>query len=173
VPTIDSDTLAREAIAPGTPGFRDVVQRFGQGIVGPSGDIDRQKLGVIVFADPSARKELEAIIHPAVRSAIDAWFASLDPRAHGFAVAELPLLYELNREKYFDEVIVAACDPATQLRRVTERLGSDWKARERLAAQLPIDDKVRRANYVIRTDGSLADTDKQIKRIWESLTGQP
>jgi dephospho-CoA kinase len=83
------------------------------------------------------------------------------------------LLYEVNREKDFDQVIVTACDPETQLRRVVERLGStEWEARQRLAAQLPIDEKVSRADYVIRTNGSLADTDKEINRILESLKRQ-
>jgi dephospho-CoA kinase len=89
---------------------------------------------------------------------------------HPFAVADIPLLYEVNRDKEFDQVVVTACDPSIQLRRVMERTGSsEWEARQRLAAQLPIDEKVRRANYVIRTEGSLAETDKQVKRVVEAL----
>ena len=170
VPTIDSDTLAHEVIAQGTPGCEAVVRRFGRSIVSQSGEVDRQKLGAIVFADSAARRDLEAIVHPAVRAAIDHWFLSLDPSKHPFAIADIPLLYEVNREKGFAEVIVTACDPATQLRRVMERTGlTEWEARQRLAAQLPIDEKIRRADYVIRTDGSLADTDKQVKRVVEEL----
>lgn len=172
VPTIDSDTLARQVVAPGTPGFAAVLRRFGRSILEPSGELDRQKLGAIVFADNAARLDLEEITHPAIRLAIDEWFAALDPAPHPFAVADIPLLYEVNREKDFDQVIVTACDPATQLRRVMERTGlSEWEARKRLAAQLPIDEKIRRADYVIRTDGSLADTDKQVKRVVEQLAG--
>ena len=170
VPTIDSDTLAHEVIAPGTPGFAAVVRRFGGSIVSPSGEVDRQKLGAIVFADSAARRDLEAIVHPAVRAAIDDWFLSLDPARQSFAIADIPLLYEVNREKDFAKVIVTACDPATQLRRVMERTGlTEWEARQRLAAQLPIDEKIRRADYVIHTDGSLADTDKQAKRVVDQL----
>ena len=169
IPTIDSDTLAREVVASGTPGFAAVLRRFGQSILA-SGEIDRQKLGAIVFSDAAARRDLEEITHPAIRRSIDEWFAALDPSRHPFAIADIPLLYEVNREKEFDKVIVIACDPTTQLRRVMERMGTtEWDARKRLAAQLPIDEKIGRANYVIRTDGSLADTDKQVKRVLEEL----
>jgi dephospho-CoA kinase len=170
VPTIDSDALAHLVIAPSTAGFASVIARFGRTVVSPSGEIDRQKLGGIVFADAEARRDLEKIIHPEVQRATDAWFGTLDPQAHAFAIADIPLLYEVNREKDFDQVIVTACDPAIQLQRVMARTGlSEWEARQRIAAQLPIDDKVRRADYVIRTDGSLADTDKQVKRVRELL----
>ncbi|MSO46308.1 MAG: dephospho-CoA kinase [Acidobacteria bacterium] len=170
VPTVDSDTLAHEVIAPGTAGFAAVLRRFGGNIVSQSGEVDRQKLGAIVFADSVARRDLEAIVHPAVRAAVDRWFLSLDPAQHPFAIADIPLLYEVNRQKDFEKVIVTACDPATQLRRVMDRTGSsEWEARQRLAAQLPIEDKIQRADYVIRTDGSLADTDKQVKRLVEEL----
>jgi dephospho-CoA kinase len=173
VPTIDSDTLAHAVIAPNTPGHATVVRRFGQSVVSANGEIDRQKLGGIVFADPSARKDLEEIVHPEVQRATDAWFTGLDAAKHAFAIADIPLLFEVNREKDFDQVIVTACDPAIQLQRVMARTGlSEWEARQRLGAQLPIDEKVRRANYVIRTEGSLADTDKQVKRVWESLGGK-
>jgi len=170
VPTIDSDTLAREVIAPGTGGFAEVVREFGSAVVAPSGEVDRQKLAAIVFSDPRSRRALEEIIHPLVRAAIDAWFASLDPASHSFAVADIPLLYEVDREKDFDAVIVVAADPDTQITRVMQRNDlTEVEARKRLSAQLPIDEKVRRADHVIRTNESLADTDKQVKRVWEAL----
>lgn len=170
VPTIDSDTLAREAVAPGTSGFADVVREFGTAIVAPSGEIDRQKLAAIIFSDSRSRRALEKIIHPLVWNASDAWFASLDPASHPFAVADIPLLYEVDRADDFDAVIVVAVDHETQVKRVMQRNGiSETEARQRLLAQLPIDEKIRRATYVIRTNDSLADTDKQVKRIWETL----
>lgn len=173
VPTIDSDTLAREVVAAGTPGFTEVVQQFGRSVVAPSGELDRQRLAGIIFADPESRRTLEAIIHPRVREATDVWFASLDPVRHPFAVADIPLLYEVEREKDFDVVIVTAVDPATQVRRVVKRDGvSEVEAQKRLTAQLPIAEKVRRADYVIRTDGSVADTDKQVRRIVAALSAR-
>lgn len=169
VPTIDSDVLARQAVAPGTAGLAAVVGRFGREILDASGELNRPKLASLVFADPAARRDLEAIIHPAVRQASEAWFRALDP-GHPFAIADIPLLYEVNREGDFQAVIVTACHPDTQVKRVMHRDEiSELAARQRLAAQLPIDQKVRRADYVIRTDGAFADTDAQVKGVWEQL----
>ena len=170
VPTIDADVLARDAVAPGTAGLAAIVERFGPQIVGPSGALDRQRLAGIVFADSDARLALESIVHPEVRRATDRQFASLDPAKHPFAVADIPLLYEVGRDRDFDAVIVVACKPETQIRRVMERDGiSEAEARQRLAAQLPIDEKVRRADFVIRTDGTFEDTDRQIQAVLDRL----
>lgn len=163
VATIDSDLLARDAVAPGTPGLQAVVDRFGSGVLDPSGALKRRALAALVFPDPEARLALEAIVHPAVRAATDAWFAALDPARHPFAVADVPLLYEVGRDRDFDAVIVAAADPETQVRRVVARDGvSEADARLRLAAQLPIGEKVRRADYVVNTEGSVEETDRQV-----------
>jgi dephospho-CoA kinase len=170
VPTIDADVLARQAVAPGSAGLGAVLERFGDEILTSTGALDRHKLASIVFADAAARRDLEAIIHPAVRRVTGEWFASLDPTRHPLAIADIPLLYEVNREGDFDAVIVVACDPQTQVKRVMERDGlSEAEARQRLAAQLPIEEKVERANYVIRTDGAFDDTDRQVKEVWQRL----
>jgi dephospho-CoA kinase len=169
VPTIDADTLAHAVIAPGTPGAARIIDRFGAGVRSPDGGIDRRTLGAIVFADPGARRDLEAIIHPAVYDAIHAWYAALPPSP--FAVADIPLLYETGREGDFDIVVVAACEPDEQLRRVVERDGLSLDAaRLRIAAQLPIAEKARRADHVIRTDGSHAATDAQVDELAASLS---
>ena len=170
IPTIDSDVLAREAVAVGTPGLAAVVRRFGQEMLLPSGVLDRQKLAQVVFADPGARGALEAIIHPEVRRATEEWFASLDPQAHPWALADIPLLYETGRDRDFDAVIVVACDPETQVQRIIARDGlSEHEARQRMAAQLPIAEKMAKADYVIRTDGTLDETDAQVMRLWRVL----
>jgi dephospho-CoA kinase len=170
VPTIDADTLSRDAVAAGTPGLAAVVNRFGRDVLAPSGALDRQKLASIVFMDPVARRDLEGIIHPAVREATEAWFDALDPARYAFAIADIPLLYEVGRDRDFDCVIVTAVDPETQVRRVIERDGAtDEEARQRIAAQLPIDDKVRRADFVIRTDGSFEQTDQQVRAVFAEL----
>lgn len=170
VPTIDADVLSREAVAPGTTGFNDVVNRFGEHLRDENGGLDRRKLGAIVFADAQARRDLEGIIHPFVRDMTEKWFASLDPGQHPFAVADIPLLFEGERERDFDAVIVAACDAGTQLSRLMSRdaLRED-EARRRIAAQWPLEEKVRRADYVINTEGSFADTDRQVDEIVSHL----
>ena len=170
VPTIDADTLARDVVAVGTPGLKAVVSRFGQRVLDDTGALDRRKLGSIVFSDPVARRDLEDIIHPAVRSAIDAWFQSLGENNPGFAVADIPLLFESGHEKDFDAVVVTACAPATQVERVMKRDGlSRDDAERRVAAQWPIEEKVARADYVVRTDGTTDDTDRQIDDIVTKL----
>jgi dephospho-CoA kinase len=169
VPTIDSDVLAREVVAPGTAGLAAVIREFGREVLDASGALDRRRLAAVVFADASRREALEAIVHPAVRRATDAWFDALRPDTP-FALADIPLLYETGREEDFDVVIVTACDPAEQLRRMIARDGlTELEARQRLGAQLPIEDKVSRADYVIRTDDSFAETNRQVGQVYESL----
>jgi dephospho-CoA kinase len=170
VPTIDADTLAREAVARGTPGLDEVVRRFGPDIRDATGALDRKKLGAIVFADSDARHALEAIIHPFVRDMTDKWFGLLDPEQHPVAIADIPLLFEGGRERDFDTVIVAACDPATQLQRLVARDNiSHDDARLRIAAQLPVEQKAANADYVIRTDGTFDDTDRQVEHVLAQL----
>jgi dephospho-CoA kinase len=169
VPTIDSDTLARDAVAPATPGLGKVIERFGRDILDTTGTLDRRKLAALVFADPRARLDLEAIVHPEVRAATERWFAALDPGCP-VAIADIPLLYEVGRDRDFDTVIVVACEPETQIRRVMERDAvSEEEARQRVAAQLPIEDKVRRADFVIRTDGSFEETDRRVVEVLREL----
>jgi dephospho-CoA kinase len=169
-PTIDSDVLARKAVQPGTAGLDAVVRRFGADILDADGTLDRRKLGAIVFADPDARKALEQIVHPEVRRATDAWFAQLEKAGTPFGIADIPLLYEVGRDKDFDIVIVAACSPGVQLQRVMDRDGlNEEDARRRIAAQLPIEDKRRRADHVIWTDLSYDETERQVRRLYERL----
>ena len=171
VPTIDADVLAHQAVAPGSATFEAVKARFGPAVLDSAGGLDRRKRGSVVFADPQARKDLEAIIHPEVVAAIDRWFSSLDAQAHPFAIADVPLLYEASRERDYDVVIVTACELPTQIRRVMARDGiSEAEARQRIAAQLPIEEKVRRADHVIRTDGLLASTNAQVHEVYRRLS---
>jgi dephospho-CoA kinase len=171
VPTIDADALSRDVVAVGTPGLHAVIARFGRDVLDESGALDRRKLGSIVFADAHARHDLEQIIHPAVRSAIDTWFESLSDAPPGFAVADIPLLYETGRDRDFETVVVAACAPDTQIKRVMarDRL-TEAEARTRIAAQLPIEEKTRRAEHVIRTDGSFEETDERVREVLRALT---
>jgi dephospho-CoA kinase len=167
-PTIDADQLAHDAISRGTPGFDAVLRRFGPDVLDDKGDIDRAALGRLVFGDPEARRDLEAIIHPQVYAAITRWFEAL-PRSTAVAIADIPLLFETGREKDFDIVIVVAASPETQLERVRKRGFSIDEARQRVAAQMPIDDKRRLADYVIETSGSVAETNSQVADVWHDL----
>ncbi len=172
VPVVDADRLAREAVAPGTAALDAVARRFGAAILRPDGTLDRAALGRIVFTDRPSRSALEAIVHPAVYRGIGDWCLSLPPGTP-LAVADIPLLFETGHAPDFDAVIVCACAPAEQLRRVMARDGlSEREARARLAAQWPIEEKVARADYVIRTDGSMAETEMRVRMVFARLSGK-
>ena len=172
IPTIDADHLARLAVAPGSSGLHAVAQRFGAHLVRADGMLDRAALARIVFSDRAARADLEAIVHPEVYRRIREWFAQL-PFGTAVAIADIPLLFETGHEHDFDAVVVAACTPEEQLRRLVSRDGlPEADARARLEAQWPIDEKVRRAHYVVRTDGDFAQTDQEIERVHRKLVRQ-
>ena len=169
VPTIDADQLARDAVEPASPALAAIVQRFGPAVLRADGTLDRAALGDVVFADGAARADLEAIIHPEVYRRINTWLAN-QPHGTALAIADIPLLFETGHEHDFDAVIVAACDADEQLRRLVNRDRLPVEAaRARLAAQWPIEEKVRRADYVIRTDGAHTDTERQVDEVLRRL----
>jgi len=169
-PVIDADHLAREAVAPGAPGLGAVAARFGLGVLAPDGTLDRARVAALVFADPAARRDLERIIHPIVYRGISEWAAGLAAAGRPLAVADVPLLYETGHDRDFDRVVVAACAPDLQVRRLAERNRLDEpEARRRLAAQWPIERKRAAADYVIDTGGTFDETDRQVENVWRAL----
>ena len=172
VPIVDADVLSREVVAPGTPGLAAVRKRFGPDAVRRDGTMDRVRIAQIVFKDKRARLDLEAIIHPAVQRAIDDFFAQL-PKRTPFAVADVPLLFETKREGQFQSVVVAACPRELQLMRLMERNKmSKEDAERRLNAQLPIDQKIKKATHVVRTDGTFEETDEQVADLIKKLSAK-
>jgi dephospho-CoA kinase len=174
IPTIDADRLAREVLEPGQPACEAVVRRFGRGIIDDRGEIDRRALAALIFDDVDARHALEAIVHPTVYDAIAHWFDELGHRGDApMAVADIPLLFETGRQADFDRVVVTRCAPELQLRRVRDRDGAtDVEARQRLDAQWPTDRKVARADHVIDTSGTFAETDRQVDALYERLAAE-
>jgi dephospho-CoA kinase len=170
VPCLDADDLAHGVTASGTEATAAIAARFGADVLAPDGAVDRTRLGPIVFADPAARRDLEAIVHPAVYRAITAGLRAFELVGHDrFAIVDVPLLYESGAQKDFDRVIVTACLPATQLARLRERGITDEAAQQRLAAQWPTDEKVSRADFVVTTDGSFEETNAQIADVYRAL----
>jgi dephospho-CoA kinase len=170
VPVLVADDLAHGVTAAGTEATAAIAARFGAGVLAADGSINRDALGAIVFADDTARRELEAIVHPAVYRAIEAGmrgFAKLDNPT--LAVAEIPLLYETGHAADFDRVIVTACADDLQLKRLVGRGLSDTRARQIVAAQKPTAEKAALADFVIRTDGEKAETDEQVRRVLQAL----
>lgn len=168
-PVIDADVIARDVIAPGTAGADAVVARFGT--------LDRGAISAVVFRDPQARADLEAIIHPRVYAAIDAWFTAL--RHAPFGIADIPLLFETDRAGAFDRVIITSCRPEQQRERLLKRGLSAAEAEARIASQLSFDEKLKRAHAsdvgvdVIDTSRDPAETDAQVDRLSERLGSLP
>jgi dephospho-CoA kinase len=170
IPVIDADSLAHDVMAARTEATAAILARFGAHVAAPDGSIDRTKLGPIVFSDAAARRDLEAIVHPAVyraiATAIDAFESGGVER---IVVVDIPLLFETSTAERFDCVIVTACEPATQVRRLLARGLSEEAAGQRITAQIPVSDKAARADFVIRTDGSYTQTDAQVDAVVEQL----
>jgi dephospho-CoA kinase len=171
VPCLDADALAHGVMAPGTEATTAIAARFGQEMLAPDGSVDRTRLGPVVFADAVARRDLEAIVHPAVYRAITAGLRAFELTDDaGLAIVDVPLLYETGAESKFDKVIVTECSPEVQVARLMARGLTESAARQRLAAQLPTRDKAARADFVIRTDGAFTETDSRVEQVLRALT---
>ena len=170
IPTLDTDVLARDAVAPGTSGLAAVAERFGTDVLLTDGSLDRRALGLVVFGDTQARADLEAIVHPRVREATATWLDRLASAGESLAVVDIPLLFETGRDRDFDRVIVTSCPRSQQVARVVERDGlTAVQAEARIEAQLPTDAKIQKADFVIDTGGTFGDTNRQVDRVVEKL----
>ena len=165
---IDADVLAREVVEPGTPALAAIVERFGSKVL-TDGQLDRSRLGEIVFADPLARRDLERIVHPAVRArAIE-----LERTAEDAAVVVhvIPLLVETGQQQNFDFVVTVDVDQETQIQRLMARNGfSRAEAESRIAAQATREDRRAAADVVLDNTGTLARLRDQIAALWTVLT---
>jgi len=171
IPCLDADELVHGIEAAGTEATAAIAARFGAGVLAADGSVNRAKLGPIVFAEPAARRDLEAIVHPAVFRAVETGLRGFERTgAYPFAVVDVPLLYETGAEQHYDKVIVTVCPAAMQIERLTARGLTDAAARQRIAAQWPTADKAARADFVVETDGSFADTDRQVDDIHRALS---
>jgi dephospho-CoA kinase len=163
VATLDADELAHGVTAAGTEASQAIADRFGRDVLDSAGAVDRRKMAGIVFADASARRDLEAIVHPAVYRAIAAGLRAMERLGDTLiAIVDIPLLYETGHQADFDRVIATVCPEPVQLARLVARGMSERDARQRIAAQLPADEKAARAHFVIRTDGTFEDTDRAV-----------
>ena len=173
VPCLDADELAHGVTSAGTEATQAIAARFGAGILAADGAVDRKKMGPIVFADAAARHDLEAIVHPAVYRAIAAGLRAFELVGGApLALVDVPLLYETGHASDFDRVIATACPPDLQIKRLIDRGMSEREAQQRLAAQMPAIEKASRADFMIRTDGSLEETYKQVDEIYRRLVPQ-
>ncbi len=165
VSVVDTDDLARELVLPGQPALEEVRATFGDQMVGPDGQLLREELARLVFADANARRRLEAILHPRIR---ERWRAQVEfwrEEGRSVAVVVIPLLFETGAETELDAVICVACTPGTQAERLRARGWTEEEIKQRLAAQMSTDEKLARATYAIWTEGSLEVHAQQLERI--------
>ncbi|MGH3095137.1 MAG: dephospho-CoA kinase [Streptosporangiales bacterium] len=165
---IDSDVLAREVVRAGTPGFEQVVAEFGEDVLGPDGELDRPRLGRLIFADPDRRKALEGIVHPLVRARVNQIASAAADDA--VVVNDVPLLVESGLQGTYDLVVVVDAPPEVQRDRLVRLRGmSPEDARARIAAQAPRADRLAAADIVVDNSGDLDVLDGQVAALWERL----
>jgi len=165
---VDSDLIAREVVAPGTPGLAAVVAEFGAGVLLPDGALDRPKLGGIVFADPARLAALNAIVHPLVRGRSAELESAVG--AGDVVVHDVPLLAENGLAALYDLVVVVDAADGTRLGRLVELRGmAEAEARARMAAQSSREDRLAVADLVIDNDGPLELLEPQVRALWEQL----
>ncbi|HEX8004047.1 MAG TPA: dephospho-CoA kinase [Mycobacteriales bacterium] len=168
---IDSDVLAREVVAPGTPGLAAVVEEFGEGVLAPDGTLDRAALAAVVFGDPDARARLNAIVHPLVGAAAAERYAAAPPDA--VVVHDVPLLVEAGMVPLFDVVVVVDAPEDVRLARLARRGLTEADARARIAAQASREERNAAATYVVTNDGTLDDLRDRVAELWRILTNGP
>ena len=164
---LEADKIAHQMIEPGAPAYDGVVREFGSGILTPDGRVDRTKLGAIVFADPQKLARLNAIVHPPVLAEQTRQLEAIEQsEPHSIAVVEAALLVEAGYDKKLDLLAVTWCTPEQQIARLTERDAGRGltieQARQRIAAQMPVEEKRRLADEVIDCSGTLESTREQV-----------
>jgi dephospho-CoA kinase len=164
---IDADAIAREVVRAGTPGFDAVVARFGRGVVGADGELDRTRLAETVFADDRARDDLNGIVHPLVAQRSAELMAKVADGA--VVVYDVPLLAENGLARGFDVVVVVEADLATRLARIEQRGLSEAQAKARIAAQASDEQRRTIADELLRNDGSKDDLADQVSALWQRL----
>jgi dephospho-CoA kinase len=165
----DADVLSRDAVAPGTVAHRRVVDRFGPRILTPDGEIDRAALAEIVFSDPAARRDLEAIVHPEVRRMFE---EGCEPYrgTDEIVVLSAPLLVETGMDAELQTLVVVSTTEDTQVERlIRDRAMSEQAVRSRIRAQSSLEAKAEAADFIIDNEGSLEDLERQVDRVWEAL----
>jgi dephospho-CoA kinase len=173
-PIVDADEIARAVVQPGTSGYAQVVRAFGPGVVSKNGELpdtlNRAELGKIVFQSERARLQLESILHPLIRVQTETRRQELADQGVKVAIYDVPLLFEKNMEKLFDATAVVICTAAQQHQRLHHRDGlSDDEIAQRLAAQLPLAEKVKRADFVIENTGSLGDLSRAVAEFFAQI----
>lgn len=165
VPVVDTDDLAREVVAPGQPALLEIIAAFGSSLVDSTGQLRRAVLAELVFADPEARRALEAITHPRIRQLWQQQVQTWRQQEFRVGVVVIPLLFETGAETEFDRVICVACTDGAQRERLRSRGWSQVQIAQRIQSQMPIQEKLARAQFGVWTEGELAVSEQQLAKI--------
>ena len=167
---IDADVLAREAVLPGTAALEEIRRTFGEHVIAADMTLDRKAVGELVFNDAEAREKLNAIVHPQVGALFRKRVAEATERGVPLVCYDVPLLYERGLDQHLHPVVVVRVSPELQCERLMRRSGlSEAQARARIAAQMPLQDKARRADFVIDNDGSIEQTREQVDSVLQQI----
>jgi dephospho-CoA kinase len=166
---VDTDELAHDLVQPGQPALGEIQQAFGANLLAPDGRLKRDELARLVFSDAAARKKLEAILHPRIRERWQAQVAAWRGESCPVAMVVIPLLFETGAEGGFDRIICVACSPAAQRERLAARGWAEAQIQGRIAAQMPVEQKIARAHFVLWTEGVLASHRRQATEIFRRL----
>ncbi|KAJ0016070.1 hypothetical protein NQD34_014360 [Periophthalmus magnuspinnatus] len=170
-PIIDADVVARKVVEQNTPAYHRIVYHFGSEVLLENGEIDRQKLGQLIFSNAEKRKLLNSITHPEIHKAMLKQILFYFLRGYRYVVLDVALLFETRRlTQFLNHTVVVYCDPATQLLRLMQRDGlTQEQAEQRVAAQMPLNEKRGLANHVIENSGSREDTHRQVLKLHTKL----
>lgn len=167
---LDADKLGHEILKPGTAGWRDVVSAFGKDILKPDNEIDRAKLGRVVFGKPQSLKRLNQIMHPRIMELVKNRLEQLKQRGVGVVVLEVILLIEADWKPLVDQIWVTVAPEAVILKRLKNRSGySDEESLSRIRSQMTNEERIKHADVVINTDCSLAELKTRVKSLWERI----
>jgi dephospho-CoA kinase len=166
---VDTDQIARELVQPGQPALGEIRTALGDQFISPDGQLRRDELANVVFKDVPARKKLEEILHPRIRerwlAQVEAWRNENCP----LAIVVIPLLYETRAEPHFDKIICVACSESSRRARLLARGWTQSQTDARIAAQMPVTDKIARANFVVWSEGALENHSCQVDRILDHV----
>lgn len=168
---IDADLIAREIVEPGQPALAEIAERFGPGVIGPDGRLDRPALAAVVFSDPEALAALNAIMHPRIAERSRALQEAAPPDA--VVVHDSPLLVEQGLADAYDVVVVVDCPDECRVDRLVRQRGmSESDALARIAAQATRDERLAAADYVVENDGTLDELTAQVDDLWQDLSDE-
>lgn len=170
---IDTDAIARQVVKIGGPVFESIVKFFGQKVLNEKGELNRQGLREIIFKDQEARNKLNSLVHPAVAAEVEAAFDEIARSdSNAVALVDVPLLYETNTEDRYDVVVVVYVPAQMQAQRLMLRDGVNRESAEQsLKAQMPLEEKRKKAQFVVDNSGTLQETRKQVQAVWQTLCG--